>query len=85
MAVGPGQVVLRELGLHNVQAMAAVASDDLDNLAVRVAARAVSADLRVAIRARHHAANAGTQSLFCVDRPRPPSLSAACTVAGLPD
>ncbi|MFG2029332.1 NAD-binding protein [Streptomyces sp. NPDC048825] len=43
--------VLRKLGLDAAQAMAAVAPDDLDNIAVAVAARAVAPDLRVVIRA----------------------------------
>nr|WP_257101695.1 NAD-binding protein [Streptomyces sp. alain-838] len=76
--------VLRELGLHSAQAMAAVASDDLDNLAVAVAARAVAPDLRVVIRAGDHEAIAETQSLFRVGTVHDlPSLSAAYTAASL--
>ncbi|MCX4585533.1 NAD-binding protein [Streptomyces sp. NBC_01481] len=56
--------VLRELGLNKAQAMAAVASDDLDNIAVSVAALAVAPDLRVVIRAGDHEAIAETRSLF---------------------
>ncbi|MEU2717040.1 NAD-binding protein [Streptomyces sp. NPDC007205] len=43
---------LRGLNLHKAGAIAAVASNDLDNIAVSVAARAVAPDLRVVIRAR---------------------------------
>ncbi|MFE9650176.1 hypothetical protein ACFYO0_39930 [Streptomyces sp. NPDC006365] len=51
-------------GLDTAQAMAAVVSDALDNIAVAVAARAVAPDLRVAIRAGDHEAIAETRSLF---------------------
>jgi hypothetical protein len=64
--------------------MAAVASDDLDNIAVAVAARAVAPDLRVVIRAGDHEAIAETQSLFSIGIVRDlASLSAAYTTASL--
>lgn len=76
--------VLRKLGLDTAQAMAAVASDDLDNIAVAVAARAVAPDLRVVIRAGDHEAIAETQSLFSIGIVRDlASLSAAYTTASL--
>ncbi|TPQ18829.1 portal protein [Streptomyces sporangiiformans] len=76
--------VLRKLGLHTAQAMAAVASDDLDNIAVAVAARAVAPDLRVVIRAGDHEAIAETQSLFSIGIVRDlASLTAAYTTASL--
>ncbi|MCQ4084838.1 NAD-binding protein [Streptomyces sp. RB6PN25] len=56
--------VLRKLSLQHAQAMAAVASNDLDNIAVSVAARAVTPKLRVVIRAGDHEAIAETRSLF---------------------
>ncbi|GAA2628876.1 NAD-binding protein [Streptomyces vastus] len=76
--------VLRKLGLDMAHAMAAVASDDLDNIAVAVAARAVAPDLRVVIRAGDHEAIAETQSLFSIGIVRDlASLSAAYTTASL--
>ncbi|MBO8194464.1 NAD-binding protein [Streptomyces oryzae] len=76
--------VLRKLGLHKAQAMAAVASDDLDNIAVGVAARAVAPQLRVVIRAGDHEAIAETQSLFSIGIVHDlASLSAAYTAASL--
>lgn len=76
--------VLRRLSLHTAQAMAAVASDDLDNIAVSVAARAVTPDLRVVIRAGDHEAIAETESLFSIGIVRDlGSLSAAYTTASL--
>ncbi|MGP3950792.1 NAD(P)-binding protein [Streptomyces sp. 7N604] len=56
--------VLHKLGLHRAQAMAAVSSDDRDNIAVSVAARAIAPELRVVMRAGDHEAIAETQSLF---------------------
>ncbi|MGP3986946.1 NAD-binding protein [Streptomyces sp. 3N207] len=76
--------VLRKLGLPKAQAMAAVASDDLDNIAVAVAARAVAPELRVVIRAGDHEAIAETQSLFSIGIVHDlASLSAAYTAASL--
>ncbi|WP_420000111.1 NAD-binding protein [Streptomyces boninensis] len=76
--------VLRKLSLHTARAMAAVASDDLDNVAVAVAARAVAPDLRVVIRAGDHEAIAETQSLFRIGIVHDlGSLSAAYTTASL--
>ncbi|MFI9357553.1 NAD-binding protein [Streptomyces lydicus] len=76
--------VLRKLGLHKAQAMAAVASDDLDNIAVSVAARAVAPELRVVMRAGDHEAIAETRSLFKIGLVKDlGSLSAAYTTASL--
>ncbi|MGP3983039.1 NAD-binding protein [Streptomyces sp. KR80] len=76
--------VLRELGLHRAQAMAAVASDDLDNIAVSVAALAVAPELRVVMRAGDHEAIAETRSLFRIGLVNDlGSLSAAYTTASL--
>jgi voltage-gated potassium channel Kch len=76
--------VLRRLGLHRAQAMAAVASDDLDNIAVSVAALAVAPDLRVVMRAGDHEAIAETRSLFRIGLVHDLSrLSAAYTTASL--
>ncbi|UNZ16838.1 portal protein [Streptomyces sp. 891-h] len=76
--------VLRKLGLHRAQAMAAVASDDLDNISVAVAARAVADQLRVVIRAGDHEAIAETRSLFSIGIVHDlASLSAVHTAASL--
>ena len=64
--VGDGsrrKVLLRARAEHAV-ALCAVASDELDNVAVAVTARAVAPDLRVVMRAGNHDAIAETQSLF---------------------
>jgi len=76
--------VLRRLGLHKAQAMAAVASDDLDNIAVSVAALAVAPELRVVMRAGDHEAIAETRSLFKIGLVHDlGGLSAAYTTASL--
>jgi len=64
--VGDGsrrRILARARADHAV-ALCAVASDELDNVAVAVTARAVSPDLRVVMRAGNHDAIAETQSLF---------------------
>ncbi|MGW0735712.1 NAD-binding protein [Streptomyces sp. NPDC002851] len=76
--------VLRRLSLPKARAMAAVASDDLDNIAVSVAVRAVAPEMRVVIRAGDHEAIAETQSLFSIGIVHDlGSLSAAYTTASL--
>ncbi|MEU8974790.1 NAD-binding protein [Streptomyces monashensis] len=76
--------VLRGLGLDKAEAMAAVASNDLDNIAVSVAARAVAPDLPVVVRAGDHEAITETQSLFRIGIVRDlTSLSAAYAAASL--
>ncbi len=67
--------VLQRVRVDTAVALCAVGSDELDNLAVSVAARAVSPTLRVVIRAGNHDAIAETQSLFRIGR--------ACDVSGL--
>lgn len=74
--------VLRKLGLGRATAMAAVASDDRDNIAVSVAALAVAPELRVVMRAGDHEAIAETRSLFRIGLVHDlNSLSAAYTTA----
>ncbi|MCH0540334.1 NAD-binding protein [Streptomyces sp. MUM 203J] len=76
--------VLRRLGLHKAQAMAAVASVDLDNVAVAVTALAVAPELRVVMRAGDHEAIAETRSLFKIGLVHDlGGLSAAYTTASL--
>ncbi|HET6357421.1 NAD-binding protein [Streptomyces sp.] len=76
--------VLSTLGLRRAQALAAVASDDLDNIAVSVTALAVAPELRVVMRAGEHEAIAETRSLFRIgDVHDLNSLTAAYTTASL--
>ncbi|WP_405604973.1 NAD-binding protein [Streptomyces sp. NBC_01410] len=76
--------VLSRLGLRQAQALAAVASDDLDNIAVSVTALAVAPELRVVMRAGEHEAIAETRSLFRIgDVHDLNSLTAAYTTASL--
>jgi voltage-gated potassium channel Kch len=58
--------VLDRLVLRKARALAAVASDDLENVAVAVTTRAVSAATRVVMRAGDHGAIAETRSLFAI-------------------
>ena len=76
--------VLRRLGLHQAQAMAAVASDDRDNIAVSIASLAVAPELRLVMRAGDHDAIAETRSLFRIGPVHDlNTLSAAYTTATL--
>lgn len=56
--------VLQRVRVDRAMALCSVGSDELDNLAVSVTARAVSPELRVVIRAGNHDAIAETKSLF---------------------
>ncbi|MFG1687728.1 NAD-binding protein [Nonomuraea sp. NPDC049269] len=76
--------VLAKVRLHAAQALVAVASDDLENIAVSVAARAIAPDLRVVIRAGDHDAIRETRSLFRIGLVHDlNSMSAAFTSASL--
>ncbi|MGH3313166.1 MAG: NAD-binding protein [Streptomyces sp.] len=76
--------VLRRLGLHQAEAMAAVASDDRDNIAVSIASLAVAPELRLVMRAGDHDAIAETRSLFRIGPVHDLNiLSAAYTTATL--
>jgi voltage-gated potassium channel Kch len=61
---GSERRLLEKLKLSRCLALAAVGSDDLDNIAVAVAASAVSARTRVVLRAGEHEAIAETRSLL---------------------
>jgi Trk K+ transport system NAD-binding subunit len=61
---GSERRLLEKLRLSRCLALAAVGSDDLDNIAVAVAAAAVSAQTRVVLRAGEHEAIAETRSLL---------------------
>lgn len=61
---GGDRAVLERLRLPHARALAAVSSDDLDNIAVAVTAHAVAPHARVVIRAGEHEAIAETRSLL---------------------
>ncbi|WP_028648038.1 NAD-binding protein [Nocardiopsis sp. CNT312] len=61
---GGDRAVLERLHLRRARALAAVGSDDLDNIAVSIAAQGVSPGTRVVIRAGEHEAIAETRSLL---------------------
>ena len=67
--------VLQRVRLDRAIALCAVASDELDNVAVAVTARAVNPQVRVVMRAGNHDAIEETQSLFRIGR--------VCDVTGL--
>jgi Trk K+ transport system NAD-binding subunit len=81
---GGDRAVLEKLHLHRARALAAVGSDDLDNIAVAIAAQGVSAGTRVVLRAGEHEAIAETRSLLPLGTIRDvTSLSAAYVLARL--
>lgn len=61
---GEDREVLERLGLARARALACVGSDDLDNIAVAVAAHAVAPGVRVVLRAGDHEAIRETRSLL---------------------
>lgn len=81
---GGDRAVLEKLRLHRARALAAVGSDDLDNIAVAIAAHGVSPGTRVVLRAGEHEAIAETRSLLPLGIIRDvTSLSAAYVLARL--
>lgn len=84
IAHGGDRAVLERLRLHRAQALAAVGSDDLDNVAVAVTAHAVAPGTRVVLRAGEHEAIAETRSLLPLGTTRDvTALSATYVVARL--
>ena len=78
--------VMQRVRVDTAVALCAVGSDELDNLAVSVTARAVAPELRVVIRAGNHDAIAETQSLFRIAKAVDVSgLTAAFVVQALRD
>jgi hypothetical protein len=63
---GGSQRVLRSLSIHRARALAAVTSDEVENIAISVAARGVRQDLIIALRAGDGDATSETRSLFGV-------------------
>ncbi|WP_246096113.1 NAD-binding protein [Streptomyces botrytidirepellens] len=83
---GGDRAILEKLHLHHARALAAVGSDDLDNIAVAIAAQGVSPGTRVVLRAGEHEAIAETRSLLPLGTIRDvTSLSAAHILARLMD
>jgi voltage-gated potassium channel Kch len=61
---GSSQRVLRQLSAHRALALAAVTSDEVENIAVAVAARGVRDDLNITFRAGDGGLTSDTRSLF---------------------
>src|SRR6201999_304134 len=67
---GADREVLVRLGLRRALALAAVGSDEYDNIAVAIAANAIAPDTRVVLRAGEQEAIAETRSLLPLGIPR---------------
>ncbi len=72
---GSRRAVLSKARVDRAVAFCAVGSDELDNIAAAVTARAVAPEIRVALRAGNHDAIAETRSLF--------HIGTVCDVTGL--
>jgi voltage-gated potassium channel Kch len=72
--------VLKRLSLHRARALAAMASDDLDNIEVAIAALAVAPDVRIVLRAGEDEVIAETRSLFKIGQVRDVSALTAQAV-----
>jgi voltage-gated potassium channel Kch len=83
---GGDRAVLERPRLRRARALAAVGSDDLDNIAVAIAAHGVTPETRVVLRAGEHEAIAETRSLLPLGTIRDvTSLSAGYVLARLLD
>ncbi|MFF5142965.1 NAD-binding protein [Streptomyces sp. NPDC013157] len=81
---GGDRHVLERVRLRHARALAAVGSDDLDNIAVAIAAHGVAPQVRVLIRAGEHEAIAETRSLLPMGTVRDVTgMAAAYVVARL--
>ncbi len=78
---GTDRALLERLGLRRARALAAMGSEDLDNVATAIAARVVAPELRVVIRAGDDEVVAETQSLFSIAQVRHVSALTAAAVA----
>jgi len=82
------RTVLQRVGLARALGLAALGSDELDNVAIAITARAVAPDVRVVLRAGEDDVIAETTSLFrigqVVDVSALMALSVALAVAGRP-
>src|SRR5215210_1451989 len=61
---GASQRLLRRLSISRARALAAVTSDEVENIAIAVAGRGLRGDLNIALRAGDGDATSETQSLF---------------------
>jgi voltage-gated potassium channel Kch len=61
---GSSQQMLRRLSIHRARALAAVTSDEVENIAIAVAARGVRDDIHIAFRAGDGDLTSETRSLF---------------------
>jgi voltage-gated potassium channel Kch len=75
------RAVLDRLALGRARALAAMGSQDLDNVEVAITARAVAPDLAIVLRAGEDDAITETQSLFAVGQVRDVSALTAASVA----
>jgi voltage-gated potassium channel Kch len=73
--------LLRRLSLHHACALAAVTDDDLQNISIAMAARAVNPDLRIVIRAGDGRVANETRSLFRIGLVRDVHRIAAALIA----
>jgi len=79
---GGDRALLERLGLHRAKALAAVGSNDLDNIAVAVAAHGVASTTPIVMRAGEQEAIAETRSLMPLGVSRDVNLLAATYVVG---
>lgn len=61
---GGDGALLEQIGIHRAVALAAVGSDDRDNIAVSLAAQAIAPGLRPVLRAREQEVLAETRTLL---------------------
>jgi voltage-gated potassium channel Kch len=78
---GADPSLLRRLSLQRATALAAVTDDDLENISIAMAAKAVDADLRVVIRAGDGRVANETRSLFRIGLVRDVHRIAAALIA----
>ena len=78
---GADPSLLRRLSLQRAAALAAVTDDDLENISIAMAAKAVDADLRVVIRAGDGRVANETRSLFRIGLVRDVHRIAAALIA----
>jgi Trk K+ transport system NAD-binding subunit len=80
---GADPSLLKRLSLEHALALAAVTADDLDNIAVTLAARALAPDLRLVLRAGSSATSGETRSLERLGHVRDVHRIGAVYLAGL--
>lgn len=80
---GADPSLLKRLSLENAKALAAVTADDLENIAVTLAARAIAPDLRLVLRAGSSATAGETRSLEPLGEVRDVHRIGAAYLAGL--